>query len=71
VRFSAGRAGRGSRIDSLHRDTSLLVIVLIVVHVVTSVLDGFAPIKLTDGIIPFATRTGRCGWPGGALVRRA
>jgi sulfoxide reductase heme-binding subunit YedZ len=55
VRFSAGPRWPRFAIDSLHRDTSLLVIVLIVVHVVTSVLDGFAPIKLTDGIIPFAT----------------
>jgi sulfoxide reductase heme-binding subunit YedZ len=55
VRFSAGPRWPRFAIDSLHRDTSLLVIVLIVVHVVTSVLDGFAPIALTDAIIPFAT----------------
>jgi sulfoxide reductase heme-binding subunit YedZ len=54
LRFSGPRWPRFA-IDSLHRDTSLLVIVLIVVHIVTSVLDGFAPIALTDGIIPFAT----------------
>jgi methionine sulfoxide reductase heme-binding subunit len=40
-------------IDALHRDTSLLVIVLVAVHVITSVLDGFAPISLIDGVIPF------------------
>jgi methionine sulfoxide reductase heme-binding subunit len=40
-------------IDALHRDTSLLVIVLVIVHVITSVLDGFAPISLIDGVIPF------------------
>jgi sulfoxide reductase heme-binding subunit YedZ len=55
VRFSAGSRWPRFAIDSLHRDTSLLVIVLIVVHVITAVLDGFAPLKLTDGIIPFAT----------------
>jgi methionine sulfoxide reductase heme-binding subunit len=55
IRFSAGPRWPRFAIDTLHRDTSLLVIVLIVVHIVTSVLDGFAPIKLTDGIIPFAT----------------
>lgn len=54
IRFSA-RGWPRFAIDSLHRDISLLVIVLLVVHVVTSVLDGFAPIKLTDGVIPFAT----------------
>src|SRR5437763_9175376 len=55
VRFSAGPRWPRFAIDSLHRDTSLLVIVLIVLHVVTSVLDGFAPIGLTDAVIPFAT----------------
>ena len=54
VRYSAPRWPRFA-IDSLHRDISLLVIVLLVVHIVTSVLDGFAPIKLTDAVIPFAT----------------
>jgi DMSO/TMAO reductase YedYZ heme-binding membrane subunit len=37
----------------LHRDISLLVVVLVVVHVITTVLDGFAPISLLDGVIPF------------------
>jgi methionine sulfoxide reductase heme-binding subunit len=55
LRFSAGPRWPRFAIDSLHRDTSLLVIVLLVLHVITSVLDGFAPIKLTDAIIPFAT----------------
>ena len=54
VRYSAPRWPRFA-IDSLHRDISLLVIVLLVVHIVTSVLDGFAPIRLTDAVIPFAT----------------
>jgi DMSO/TMAO reductase YedYZ heme-binding membrane subunit len=55
LRFSAGPRWPRFAIDSLHRDTSLLVIVLIVLHVITSVLDGFAPITLTDGLIPFVT----------------
>ena len=55
LRFSAGPRWPRFAIDSVHRDVSLLVIVLLVLHVITSVLDGFAPIKLTDGIIPFAT----------------
>ena len=49
VRFSAGPRWPRFAIDSLHRDTSLLVIALIVIHVITSVLDGFAPISLIDG----------------------
>jgi sulfoxide reductase heme-binding subunit YedZ len=55
MRFSAGPRWPRFAIDSLHRDASLVVIVLLVVHVITSVLDGFAPIALTDGVIPFVT----------------
>ena len=53
IRFSAAPRWPRFAIDSLHRDTSLLVIVLVVLHVITSVLDGFAPITLLDGVIPF------------------
>jgi methionine sulfoxide reductase heme-binding subunit len=53
VRFSAGPRWPRFAIDSLHRDSSLLVVVVIVIHVITSVLDGFAPISLIDGLIPF------------------
>jgi sulfoxide reductase heme-binding subunit YedZ len=41
-------------IDALHRDLSLLVIVLLAAHILTSVLDSFAPIKLTDAVVPLA-----------------
>lgn len=40
-------------VESLHRDLSLMAVALIVVHVVTTVLDGFAPITLVDAVIPF------------------
>jgi sulfoxide reductase heme-binding subunit YedZ len=53
VRYSSAPRWPRFAIDSLHRDVSLLAIVLVVVHVVTTVLDGFAPITLVDGIIPF------------------
>jgi DMSO/TMAO reductase YedYZ heme-binding membrane subunit len=53
VRFSVAPRWPRFAVDQLHRDTSLLVIVLLVLHVVTSVLDGFAPISLIDGVIPF------------------
>jgi DMSO/TMAO reductase YedYZ heme-binding membrane subunit len=52
VRFSAPRWPRFA-VERLHRDVSLLVIVLLVLHIVTTVLDGFAPITLLDGLIPF------------------
>jgi DMSO/TMAO reductase YedYZ heme-binding membrane subunit len=42
-RFAVGR---------LHRDLSLLVLVLLAIHIVTSVLDTFAPIALLDAVIP-------------------
>jgi methionine sulfoxide reductase heme-binding subunit len=54
VRFTAPRWPRFA-IDSVHRDVSLLVVVVLVIHIVTSVLDGFAPIRLFDGVIPFVT----------------
>ncbi|MGN6871039.1 MAG: ferric reductase-like transmembrane domain-containing protein [Solirubrobacteraceae bacterium] len=54
VRFTAPRWPRFA-IDTVHRDVSLLVIVVLVIHIVTSVLDGFAPIRLFDGVIPFLT----------------
>ena len=47
--------------DSLHRDLSLLA-VAVSCHVVTTVLDGFAPIGLIDAIIPFHSPYRPCGW---------
>jgi DMSO/TMAO reductase YedYZ heme-binding membrane subunit len=42
-------------IDTLHRDCSLIVLVVIGLHIVTTVADGFAPITLLDGVIPFVS----------------
>jgi sulfoxide reductase heme-binding subunit YedZ len=39
--------------QALHRDLSLFCLVLIVLHVVTTVVDGFAPIGYLDSIVPF------------------
>jgi len=52
ARFSAPRWPRFA-VDALHRDVSLLVVVMVAVHVITTVADGFAPISLIDGVIPF------------------
>jgi hypothetical protein len=41
-------------IVTLHRAVSLLVVVLLCVHVLTAVLDSFAPIRLVDAVLPFA-----------------
>jgi DMSO/TMAO reductase YedYZ heme-binding membrane subunit len=39
----------------LHRNLALLAVAFIAMHVVTTVADGFAPIGLQDGVIPFAS----------------
>jgi len=40
-------------LDHLHRTTSLLVVVLLVVHVTTAVLDTYVSIGITDALLPF------------------
>lgn len=42
-------------IDGAHRNASLLALAFLVIHIVTSVLDGFAPITLLDAVIPFTS----------------
>src|ERR1700740_1610157 len=37
---------------SVHRSAWLLAVAFLLVHIVTSVLDGFAPISLIDAVIP-------------------
>jgi sulfoxide reductase heme-binding subunit YedZ len=41
-------------IDGLHRSSSLLAIAFLALHIVTAVLDSFAPISLLDAVVPFA-----------------
>ena len=52
-RFSTPRWPRFV-VDSLHRNVSLLAMVFLGFHILTSVLDSFAPISLIDAFIPFA-----------------
>jgi predicted ferric reductase len=40
-------------VDSLHRNVSLLALAFLVAHILTSVLDSFAPIGLIDAFVPF------------------
>lgn len=69
------QAGRYARtglprfvISALHRNGSLLAMSAIAVHVVTAVLDTFAPIRVIDLFIPYASRY-RPFWTGmGALA---
>jgi len=39
----------------LHRNLSLLAVVFLVIHVATVVIDGFAPIRWLDVVVPFAS----------------
>jgi predicted ferric reductase len=39
--------------DGVHRRASLLAVVFLAIHILTSVLDTYAPIGLMDAIIPF------------------
>jgi methionine sulfoxide reductase heme-binding subunit len=50
-------------VDSLHRNVSLLAMVFLLLHILTSVLDSFAPISLLDAFIPF-TGSYRPFWLG-------
>ena len=59
LRASLGQRLPRVALETLHRDLSLLAIALIVVHVVSSVADGFAPITLLDGL----THLSRSGIP--------
>jgi predicted ferric reductase len=51
-RFSTPRLPRFV-LDALHRNVSLLAMVFLVLHVLTSVLDSFAPIGLIEAFVPF------------------
>jgi sulfoxide reductase heme-binding subunit YedZ len=53
---------------AVHRNASLLAVALLVVHVVTAVLDPYAPIRLVDAVVPFVSAY-RPVWLGlGALA---
>ena len=43
-------------VSGLHRNLTLLALAFVVVHVLTTVLDGYTPIGLRDAILPFAAR---------------
>src|SRR5581483_4733556 len=42
-------------VDAVHRNVSLLAVAFTAVHVITSLLDGFAPITVVDVFIPFTS----------------
>ncbi len=42
-------------VTGVHRNLTLLSIVFVALHVVTTVADGYAPIGLRDAVVPFAS----------------
>lgn len=42
-------------LDGLHRNVSLLVVVILAIHIVTAIADSFAPIGLKDAVVPFVS----------------
>ena len=55
-------------VDGLHRNVSLLVVVLLAAHIATSLLDPFAHLRVLDAVVPLASRY-RPLWLGfGALA---
>ncbi len=42
-------------IDRMHRNVSLLALVVLALHIVTTLADGFAPIGIKDAVIPFGS----------------
>jgi hypothetical protein len=40
-------------VDAVHRNASLLALAFLFVHIATAMLDGYAPIRLIDVVIPF------------------
>lgn len=68
ARISTGPHFPRFTIVALHRDLSLLAVLVILIHVVVAVVDGFAPIGLLDAIVPFISAY-RPVWLGlGALA---
>lgn len=42
-------------VAGLHRNLTLLALVFIALHVITTVLDGYAPISIVNAVIPFTS----------------
>jgi Ferric reductase like transmembrane component len=42
-------------LDAVHRNASLLAMAFLTIHILTALLDGYAPIRLLDVFIPFAS----------------
>lgn len=54
VRWKTARWPRFA-VTSIHRNLTLLAIAFVVVHVVTTVADGYAPISIVSLVVPFSS----------------
>ncbi len=54
-------------VQSLHRNISLLVVVFLVLHILTSIIDPFAKLTFIDAVVPFVA-TYRPLWLGLGVV---
>jgi sulfoxide reductase heme-binding subunit YedZ len=54
VRFRTSRLPRFA-VSGLHRNVTLLALAFVVVHVVTTIADGYAPIRVRDAFVPFVS----------------
>ena len=52
VRWSPDRMPRFV-LQRLHRNVSLMVLIFLVIHITSAVLDSFAPIRWLDAVVPF------------------
>jgi hypothetical protein len=42
-------------LDAVHRDVALITLAVLALHVLTAVVDSFAPIRLIDAVVPFVS----------------
>lgn len=54
-------------VSGLHRNVTLLALAFVTAHVLTTLLDGYAPIRVIDALIPFAASY-RSVWLGFGTV---
>jgi predicted ferric reductase len=55
-------------VQGVHRGVSLLALVFLAIHVVGTYVDGYAPIRVVDAVIPFVSAYKSLGMGLGALA---
>lgn len=67
TRVGGNRVGR-FEFNELHRSLSIVAMVFLALHVVTTVVDTYAPTGWLSAIVPFASRYDRVGVAMGAIA---